>query len=104
MSDKIKNVSSQSVEQRILIVMRKVLATVVKEVTPPPGMRHPLSEQTIDDIKNCFSLIAARERELQSEIGQVSTNKPVYPGQTSTAQIVEFDASIKPDSEHTPEK
>jgi len=104
MSDKIKNVSSQSVEQRILIVMRKVLATVVKEVTPQPGMRHPLSEQTIDDIKNCFSLIAARERELQSEIGQVSTNRPVYPGQTSRAQIVEFDASIKDDSDSAPEK
>ena len=104
MSDEIENVSSQSVEQRILIVMRKVLASVVKDVTPPPGMRHPLSEQTIDDIKNCFSLIAARERELQSEIGQVSTNKPVYPGQTPRAQIVEFDASIKDDSDQVPEK
>jgi len=84
--------------------MRKVLASVVKDVTPQPGMRHPLSEQTIDDIKNCFSLIAARERELQSETGQVSTKKPVYPGQTSRAQIVEFDTSIKDDSDNTPEK
>jgi len=84
--------------------MRKVLATVVKEVTPQPGMRHPLSEQTIDDIKNCFSLIAARERELQSEIGQVSKNKPVYPGQASPTQVIEFDASIKNDSGHTPEE
>ena len=37
-------------EQRILVVMRKLLAQIVKDTTPGPGMRHPLNEQTIKDM------------------------------------------------------
>ena len=53
-----------SQEQRILIALRKTLAEVVKDTTPLPGRRHPLKERTIERIRDCFSLIAAREREL----------------------------------------
>ncbi len=93
MTDKSNNEPTLSVEHRVLIVMRQVLASVVREVTPQPGMRHPLSRQTIDDIKKCFSLISARERELQAEDGQTSPHRPSYPGDTSNSQIVEFDSS-----------
>lgn len=53
-----------SVEQRILIMMRKTLASIVKDTTPQPGMRHPLKENTIQNIRDCFELISAREQEL----------------------------------------
>jgi hypothetical protein len=36
-----------SKEQHIMIAMRKTLTAIVKDVTPPPGMRHPLSDATI---------------------------------------------------------
>ena len=104
MTDKTENESSLTVEQRVLIVMRQVLASVVREVTPQPGMRHPLSEQTIGDIKNCFSLIAARERELQSQQGQKPSSRPVYPGQRSNVQVVEFDNVNSDDSNATDKK
>jgi hypothetical protein len=78
--------SGPTIEQRILVTMRKVLSTIVKEVTPPPGMQHPLSPKTIEDIRQCFGLIAAREREL--------TNNPqVFPNyidQPKTSQTIEL--------------
>ena len=39
-------------EREILVVMRKVLAQIIKDTTPPSrAMRHPLSDQTIQDIR-----------------------------------------------------
>jgi len=55
-------------EQRILIAMRKTLASIVQDPTPLPGRRHPLKETPIRDIRQCFSLISARERELADEM------------------------------------
>jgi|GEM_PF-4950425 len=54
-------------EQRILVVMRKVLANVIKDATPRQGKDHPLSQETLDDIRECFKLIAIREQELNQE-------------------------------------
>ena len=56
-----------SKEQRILRVLRKVLANIVKDATPAPGTPHPLSESTIHDIRDLFGLIAEREAELAAE-------------------------------------
>ena len=67
--------SEDTREGRILQVMRKVLSQVIREITPPPGMRHPLSDQTIDDVRQCLALITARERELKGQSG--SRERPV---------------------------
>ena len=77
-----------SKEQRVLRVMRKVLASIVKDATPQPGMLHPLSEQTIQDIRECFGLIAAREAELAQEIGLTRNEKPYYPDQEQKNKVV----------------
>jgi len=76
-------------EQEILMVMRKVLASIVKDTTPPPGMKHPLTEQTIQDVRACFGLISARERELADEQGRV-VEKPFYTDQRQeqSAEVV----------------
>lgn len=63
-------------EREILAVMRKVLGRVVRDTTPPPGMKHPLSEATIEEIRLCFGLISARERELSELAG----DSPMRPG------------------------
>lgn len=61
-----------SKERQILMVMRKVLAAVIKDTTPPSrALKHPLTERTIEDIRNCLGLIAARERELADAAGVV---------------------------------
>jgi hypothetical protein len=77
-----------TLEHRILIQMRQVLASVVRDVTPPPGMRNPLSASTIEDIRGCFSLIAARERELNS--GKPNRDLPVYADRAATTRVVDF--------------
>ena len=82
--------STRSKEQRILVVMRKLLAQIVKDTTPGPGMRHPLSEQTIKDIRNCFSLIAARERELFDKSGIENKDRPHFIDEPKTSTIIKF--------------
>jgi hypothetical protein len=77
-----------TLEHRILIQVRQVLASVVRDVTPPPGMRNPLSASTIEGIRDCFSLISARERELNSD--KPNRDLPVYADGAATTRIVDF--------------
>jgi hypothetical protein len=67
-----------SKERQILMVMRKVLAAVIKDTTPPSrALKHPLTDRTIEDIRNCLGLIAARERELADAAG-VAQERPFF--------------------------
>lgn len=84
------NTNELSKEHRVLIAMRQVLSSIVRDTTPPAGMRHPLNESTIEDIKHCFSLIAARERELNDEAGNSSESRPKYADEPKTSQVVSF--------------
>jgi hypothetical protein len=74
-------------EQQILIAMRKTLAAVIKDITPPPGMRHPLSEGTMEDVRQCLSLIAAREKELADSQGR-GGERPYYSDEPQKSQVV----------------
>ena len=88
----------QNKEQRILVVMRKLLAQIVKDTTPGPGMRHPLNEQTIKDIRDCFGLISARERELAEQSGIGNKERPRYIDEPKSPTVIKFKApnKIKP--------
>ena len=77
-------------EQRILVVMRKVLAQIVKDTTPGPGMRHSLREQTIKDIRDCFGLIATRERELAKEAGIETVERPHFVDEPQASKVIRF--------------
>ncbi len=85
--------SKMSKEQEILMVMRKVLASIIKDTTPPPGMKHPMSEHTIQDVRACLGLISARERELADARGR-TMEKPYYTDQKRAAEVVPI-SSIK---------
>lgn len=76
-----------SKEQQILIAMRKTLAAIVKDITPPPGMKHPLTGRTIEDVRGCFALISAREKELADEQGRYG-ERPYYADEPQKAQVV----------------
>lgn len=75
-------------ERRILVVMRKVLAGVVREVTPQPGMRHPLSDQTLKDVRDCFTLISERERELAELSGIAISERPYFTDEPPATKVV----------------
>ena len=81
-----------SKERQVLMVMRKVLAQIIKDTTPASkAMRHPLTEQTIQDIRNCLGLISARERELADEAG-VAMEKPYYTDEKRGADVVSINS------------
>ncbi len=83
---------SLSKEQQIMVVMRKVLTSIVRETTPPPGMLHPLSEHTIEDIRLALGLIAAREKELLDEQGIVNNDRPHFVDEPRSSQVVSLDS------------
>ncbi|MDX9995861.1 MAG: hypothetical protein RBS28_11100 [Rhodocyclaceae bacterium] len=79
-----------SKEQRILRVLRKVLANIVKDATPAPGMPHPLQESTIHDIRDLFGLISEREAELAAEAGRTGVERPYFTDEPRSTQPVAF--------------
>jgi len=83
----------QNMEQRILRVMRKVLARIVREVAPRPGTASPLSDDTIEDIRECFNLISIREKEL-AEARNMTPLKPYYPDQPPPAKLVKITPAV----------
>ena len=88
--------SDTSKEREILKIMRKVLAQVVKDTTPASrAMKHPLSDHTIDDIRNCLGLIAARERELADAAG-VDMEKPYFVDEKRGAEVVSISRIGRP--------
>lgn len=82
------NDETLSKEQRILRVLRKVLANIVKDATPAPGMAHPFKDSTIADIRDLFGLIAERERELAREAGRSADEKPYYTDEPPDYKVV----------------
>jgi hypothetical protein len=79
-----------SKEQKILVTMRKVLTTIIRELTPPPGDKYPLSESTTQDIRFCLGLIITREKELAEALGNVNPERPHYIDEQPTSQVVQF--------------
>ncbi|MBK1693548.1 segregation and condensation protein A [Chromatium weissei] len=54
-------------EQELLLLMRHTLAAIIRDVTPQPGMRHPLSNATVEEVRHCLGMIAAREQALATD-------------------------------------
>lgn len=72
-----------------MMVMRKVLTSIVREVTPEhKSLRHPLSEQTIQDIRQCLGLITAREKELADGEGRTAEERPYYVDEPPKTKVV----------------
>jgi hypothetical protein len=75
-------------EERILRAVKRVLTDVAKDTHAPPGMKHPLSQHTIDGIRECLNLIAAREAELAEEAGRPSRARPEFVDEPKTTHVV----------------
>lgn len=89
------DIENPSKEQRILRVLRKVLANIVKDATPAPGMPHPLQESTIHDIRDLFGLIAEREAELAAAAGRTAVERPYFSDEQRSTQPVAFHKPAK---------
>ena len=86
---------SISKEEQILQVMKKVLTDVAKDTYTPSNLKHPLSESTIQSIRDCLTLITSREAELAAEAGRENNMRPRYVDEPSSSVVVKMDASLK---------
>lgn len=80
-----------SKEQQILRMIRKTLGAIARETAPQPGEEHPLTEQTFQDMRNCFGLITEWEKALSDAAGVRSDMRPGFTDEPSSAQVVSLD-------------
>lgn len=80
-----------SKEEEILQVMRKVLTDIAKDTYTPADLKHPLSESTINSIRDCLVLITSREAELASEAGRENNMRPRYVDEPSSSVVVKLE-------------
>ena len=93
----------QTPEERILRMVKRVLTEIAKDTSTPPGMKHPLSENTIQGIRDCLSLISARERELADAAGRPSRARPEFVDEPKKTHVVTLHRTKKkptPDKPH----
>lgn len=90
--------TEHSTEKRILMAMRKTLGRIVRDLTPhATATSYPLTEGTVEDIKKCFDLIAARERELMQAAGVENQDRPHFIDEERTTNVVKISGLKKQD-------
>ena len=77
-----------SKEERILRVMKRVLTGIARDTYTRPGHRHPLSDETVGNIRSCLSLITARERELNEAAGRSMDQRPRFIDEPEKSVVV----------------
>ncbi len=67
-----------SKEEKILGAVKRVLTEVIKDTATQPGLKHPLSESTVNGLRDCLVLISQREQELAEEAGRAMDKRPRF--------------------------
>lgn len=80
----------RSREEQILAAVRTVLVNVAKDTATEPGMKHPLTDNTLNGIRDCLQLISQRERELAEAAGRPSTDKPRFKDEPPDEVVVQL--------------
>lgn len=65
-------------EEVILRAVKRVLTEVIKDTATEPGIKHPLSENTVNGLRDCLILISNREQELAREHGRSMNMRPRF--------------------------
>jgi hypothetical protein len=87
-------------ELRILRLVKKTLTDVAKDTYTPPRLKHPLSDDTINSIRQCLELITAREAELSAaDEGFVSSSKPRFVDEPTDTVVVKLEPTGKTDKD-----
>ena len=93
-----------SKEEQVLKMVKRVLTDVARDTHVKPGLKHPLTDNTIAGIRDCLSLITARERELLEEAGESANMRPRYPDQKPKSVVVSIDNLSRPKSDSAPKE
>lgn len=93
-----------SQEERLLRMMKRVLTDVAKDTHVTSGLKHPLSEHTIQGIRECLSVIVSRERELAEQAGRQMNMRPRYIDEPQSEVVVKLDVdAMKSGLKKTPD-
>ena len=84
-------------EERILRMVKRVLTDVAKDTYTRPGYRHPLSDETVNGIRDCLALITARETELAEKAGRPMKMRPRFVDEPRNSVVVPLDVPGKKD-------
>mgnify|MGYP000411580063 CR=1 FL=1 len=96
MSNKIKDTPSK--EEDILQLLKNTLTAIAKDTYTQPELTHPLSGDTIKQIRNCFAVITQRQQALARARGVDFNDRPRYidePDNTFVVSLDEFRDSTK---------
>lgn len=80
-------------EERILRMMKSVLTSVAKDTATEPGLKHPLSTQTIRDVRECLMMITVREQELAKEFNRDTSARPRFIDEPRSEVVVSLDVA-----------
>ena len=83
--------SMLSKEEQILKMVKRVLTDIAKDTHVKPGLKHPLSDNTILGIRDCLALITARETELAKEAGRESKMRPRFVDEPQSTVVVSIE-------------
>lgn len=90
----------QVTEQQILSVMKRILTDIAKETFTRPGLSHPLSDETIGNMRECLKLISVREVDLSSDEENISEKRPRYIDEPKKSVVVSMqDIKKKPSND-----
>ena len=81
-----------SKEEEILKIVKATLTAIAKDTYTPPELTHPLSSDTINQIRHCFSVIVEREQELAKDRGVEFKDRPRYIDEPQDSFVVSLDA------------
>ena len=80
-------------EERVLRMMKRVLTSVARDTATEPGLKHPLSEQTINEIRECLMVITVREQELAKEFDRDTSARPRFIDEPKSEVVVSLDVA-----------
>ncbi|VAW74916.1 hypothetical protein MNBD_GAMMA12-2451 [hydrothermal vent metagenome] len=80
-------------EELILSKVKQALTLVIKDTATQPGLKHPLADNTIINMRECLGLISEREQELATLAGKELNMRPHFIDEPvkKDSVVVEFD-------------
>ena len=80
-----------SKEEEILQLVKNTLTAIAKDTYTPPELTHPLSSDTINQIRECLTVITRRQQELGKARGEAFNDRPHYIDEPSDTFVVSLD-------------
>ena len=78
-------------EEEVLQLVKNTLTAIAKDTYTPPELTHPLSSDTINQIRQCFTVITQRQQELAKARGVEFNDRPRYIDEPSDTFVVSLD-------------